>query len=595
MQPQANPLPASAPKPAGPQIVPDPHSGSPGEPSGKGKWFVLIALLIATGLGYYFWNQRQQDEQKAAIAKAGIRTATVQQGNVEKRLRLTGVTGAGKFVSLIAPQIRGSRSGRGRSNFQLSGMDNLQVSSVNSGGSTRSNSGGSTASSSTVGASGSAGAAGAADAVASSGGNSNRSFGGSGATRAASTRIQSGNQRAATTSSSSRASSSASASAGADGLGSTSSQLGGGLGGGGGGGGGGTGGGGTGGGGDFTLVLQQLAKPGSIVKKGDQVAEFDRQYMLQRLEDYKATLETAKAQLAQQRANLQLARHTHELNLEKAKAAYEKAKLDMKTLPVMSQIDSERIKLALEEAEAQYKQQLAEGKFIDQAEKAQLKFAELEFKTLEMEYRRSEQNAERMVSRAAIDGMTVMQNIFRGSEFSQIQAGDQIFPGQFFMQIVDPNSMVINATVNQVDGERLRVGQRARVRFDAYPGLEVPAHIMNIAAVPRAGGFRASFVREIPVLLKIDAMDTRIIPDLSCSVDVLIEEAKDTAVAPVGAIFEDKETGKRFVYVREGDVWNRREVEVALETYLVASVKNLKKGEVIALEPPPALGNAEKS
>jgi HlyD family secretion protein len=578
MQPHANPQPEVSPKPAGPQIVPDPHE----ERGGNAKWFILIALLAVAGAGYYFWNQRQQAEQQAAATQATFRTATVQQGTVEKRLRLTGVTGAGKFVSLIAPQIRGSRSGRGRGNFNLASMDSLQVSSVKT-----TNSGVNTAS-------GSAGAAGAAGSLASTGGNQTRSIGGSGATRAASSRVQSAAAQKSSGISSSGGTGASGGSGGSDGLGTTSSKLGNGLGNPGGGGGGGSFGGG-GGGGDFTLVLQSLVKPGSMVRKGDQVAEFDRQYMLQRLEDYKATLETAKAQLTQQRENLALARHTHELNVEKAKAALDKAKLDIKTLPVMSQIDTEKLKLALEEAEAQYKQQVAEGKFIEQAEKAQLKFAELEFKTLELEYRRSEQNADRMLSKANIDGMTVMQNIFRGSEFSQIQAGDQIFPGQFFMQIVDPNSMVINATINQVDGERLRVGAKAMVSFDAYPGLQVPAHIINIAAVPRSGGFRASFVREIPVLLKIDAMDKRIIPDLSCSVDVLIDEQKDATVAPVAGIFEDKETGKRFAYVREGLVWNRREVEVALETYLVASVKGLQKGEVIALETPPVVGNNLKS
>jgi HlyD family secretion protein len=310
--------------------------------------------------------------------------------------------------------------------------------------------------------------------------------------------------------------------------------------------------------------------------------------MLQRLEDYKSTMETAKAQLAQQKANLELARYTHKQNIEKARAALDKAKLDMKTLPVLSQIDAERVKLALEEAEAQYKQQVAEGKFIDEQEKAQLKFAELEFKTLELEYKRSEQNAERMVAKANIDGMTVMQNTFRGSEFAQIQAGDQIYPGQFFMQVVDPNSMIINATVNQVDGEQLRIGMKARVRFDAYPGLEVPAHIVNIAAVPKSGGMRANFVREIPVRLKIDQMDKRIIPDLSCSVDVIMQEEKAETVAPLAGVFEDEQTGKRVVYIKQGEAWNRREVEIGLENNLVASVKGLNKGEIIALDKPPA-------
>jgi HlyD family secretion protein len=365
---------------------------------------------------------------------------------------------------------------------------------------------------------------------------------------------------------------------GSDGLGSTSRELGSGLGGPGGGGG---------GGGDFTLVLQQLVKPGSMVKKGDTVAEFDRQYMLQRLEDYKSTMETAKAQLAQQKANLELARYVHNQNVEKAKAALDKAKLDMRTLPVLSTIDAERVKLSLEEAEAQYKQQLAEGKFIDQQEAAQLKYAELEFKTLQLEYQRSEQNAERMMAKANIDGMTVMQNTMRGSEFAQIQQGDQVYPGQFYMQVVDPNSMIINASVNQVDGEQLRLGMKARVRFDAYPGLEVPAHIVSIAAVPRSGGMRASFVREIPVRLKIDRMDKRIIPDLSCSVDVVMKEEKEVTVAPLAALFAEDETGKRVVYIKQGEVWNRREVELGLENYLVASVKGLNKGDVIALDKPP--------
>ncbi len=580
MQPHANPLPGAEPV-VGPRPVPPPVADPPRSRSG----LILLVLIVAAAGAYWFWQSRQQAEQKAQVAQSGLRTAVIQQGRLTQSLRLTGVTAAGKFVSLIAPQARGSRSGRGRGGFSLAGMQSTTVSGVAS--ISAGVSGASSGSASLGGGAGSAAAAGAADAVSSSGAGANRSFGGSGATRAASSRVS-----RPTTQASSGARSSTSAgqtsSQGADGLGSTSSQLGSGMGGpGGGGGGGGFGGGG--GGGDFTLVLQNLVKPGTIVKKGDVVAEFDRQYMLLRLDDYKSTLETAKAQLAQQKANLALARATHELNVKKAKATLDKARLDLRTLPVLSQIDAERARLALEEAEAQYKQQVAEGKFIDEAEKAQLRFAELEFKSLELEYRRSEQNAERMVARAAIDGMTVMQNILRGSEFSQIQAGDQIFPGQFYMQIVDPKSMVINATVNQVDAERLRVGAQAKVRFDAYPGLEVPAHVVNIAAVPRSGGFRASFVRDIPVLLKIDAIDTRIIPDLSCSVDVTLGEDQETALAPLAALFSDPETGKRFVYVREGEVWNRREVEIGLESYLVASVKNLKKGEVVALEPPPSL------
>jgi HlyD family secretion protein len=568
MQPHVNPGSSGVPlKPPGPTAVPS-HED---ERRPTSKWLILLGFVAVCGVGYWLWQKQEAIDKQAAQVREGVRTATVQGGSVEKTKRLAGVTAAEKFVSLIAPQIRGSRSGRGRGGFSLAGMESSSVAALPAlgGGGARSGGGSS---------SGSAAAAGAAGSLASTGGGAARSFGGSGATRAASSRVASSGSGGARSATGGSGGAGTSASVGSDGLGSTSRELGSGLGGPGGGGG---------GGGDFTLVLQNLVKPGTIVKQGDTVAEFDRQYMLQRLEDYQATMETAKAQLAQQKANLDLARYTHNQNVEKAKGALDKAKLDMKTLPVLSSIDAERVKLTLEEAEAQYKQQLAEGKFIDEQEKAQLKYAELEFKTLQLEYQRSQQNADRMLSKANIAGMTVMQNIFRGSEFAQIQQGDQIYPGQFFMQIVDPNSMIINATVNQVDGEQLRIGMKARVRFDAYPGLEVPAHIVNIAAVPKSGGMRASFVREIPVRLKIDQMDKRIIPDLSCSVDVVILEEKDAVVAPLAGVFADEETGKRVVYIKNGEAWNRREVEVSLENYLVAAVKGLNRGDVIALDKAP--------
>lgn len=568
MQPQVNPgadpaLNPSGTRPAGPQIV-QPKAPSPEERSGGvSKWLLLIGLLATAGAGYWLWTQQQLRDQKAVEVKAGLRTATIQTANLKRTMRITGVTAAEKFVSLIAPQVRGSRGNRGRSDFSLAGMNSTSVSSVASlSAGVSSGSGG-----------GSAAAAGASGALSSSGGGGVRAGGNS---RAASGRTA-GAQKAAAPSAKS---SGGGTSSGGDSLGSTSSQLNQG-----GGGGGGTGGG---GGGDFTLVLQNLVKPGSIVKKGDTIAEFDRQYMLQRLEDYKATMETAKAQLAQQKANLALARYVHDQNVEKAKGTLDKAKLDMKTVPVLSKIDAERVKLTVEEAEAQYKQQLAEGKFIDDAEKAQLKFAELEFKTLELEYKRSEQNADRMLTKAAIPGMTVMQNIFRGSEFAQIQQGDQVYPGQFFMQVVDPNSMIINASVNQVDAERMRVGLKATVKFDAYPGLELPAHVVNIAAVPKTGGQRAAFVREIPVRLKIDRMDPRIIPDLSVAVDVVLAEQEQAVAAPLAGIFEeDSAAGKHVAYVKSGEAWVRREVELGLETYLMVAVKGLQPGDEIALDAPP--------
>jgi HlyD family secretion protein len=352
------------------------------------------------------------------------------------------------------------------------------------------------------------------------------------------------------------------------------------------------GGGGAGGGGEFSLVLQDAVKPGSRVKKGDVVAEFDRQYMLNRLDDYRASVIQLEASIRKMKAELEVSRNAHAQTIENAKAALEKAKLDVKTIPVLGAIEAERTRLAAEEAEARYKQLLAEVKFVEIGYQSQIRNSELEVQQANMELRRAEANADRMLLKAPINGLAVMQTMFRGTEFAQIQPGDQLYPGMMFMQVVDPSSMIINATVNQVDVDNLRIGQKANVRFDAYPDLQVPARVAAIGAMTRAGGQRASYVKDIPVILKIDEMDSRIIPDLSVSIDVVLNSEEQATIAPLSSVFKDSPGDTPHVYVRAGDTWERRDVELGLSNNLSVVVSSgLKPGEVVAQDPPPLAGS----
>lgn len=353
----------------------------------------------------------------------------------------------------------------------------------------------------------------------------------------------------------------------------------------------GTGGGGRigGGSGDFMQVLRELVKPGSMVTRNQVVAEFDRENIILRIDDFRATVAQAEASVQKLKAELDVDRKTHQQSVDVARGALEKAKLDMKTAPVRSDIDTERLKLALEEAQARYTQLLGEVKFVEISQAADIRNAEIELQQARNELRRMEGNADRMVVKAPMDGMTVMQNMIRGGEMSTIQQGDQLFPGQMFMQIVDPSSMVVNATMNQVDVERVRVGQKARVRFDAYPGLVLPAHVTAIAAMTKPGGQRASFFKEVPVYLKLDKIDPRVIPDLSVSADLILESEADTSVVPRGAVFgDDGGSTAPFVYVRNAGGFEKREIQIGLRSHVQAAVRRgLQPGDAVALELPP--------
>lgn len=316
------------------------------------------------------------------------------------------------------------------------------------------------------------------------------------------------------------------------------------------------------------------------------VAEFDRQYMMLRLDDYRASLVQAEASVKKLKTDLDVQRKSHDLDVAKAKAARDKAALDLKTAPVLSAIAAEDARLALADAENAYKEKVGEVKLLEESLASQIRNAELELQQMQLEFKRAEANAGRMIVRAPIDGLAVMQTIPRGGELGQVQKGDQLWPGMNFISVVDPRSMVVNANANQADVEQLRLGLKATVRFDAYPDLVLPAHVYSIGGLPKAGGQRESYVKSIPVRLKLDALDPRVIPDLSVSADVVIETEPQGVVAPLGAVFRDAPS-PAYVYVQQAAGWDRRRVELGVASNIAVAVREgLKPGEVVALDRP---------
>jgi HlyD family secretion protein len=178
-----------------------------------------------------------------------------------------------------------------------------------------------------------------------------------------------------------------------------------------------------------------------------------------------------------------------------------------------------------------------------------------------------------------------MQSIVRNGEFGQIREGDQIAAGQPFMQIVDPSSMVLNATVNQVDAERLRLGMKATLRLDAYPDIEVPGTLIGIGAMAKTSTFRARWVGEIPIRLKIEKVDPRVIPDLTGSAEVVVNTERNTVIAPRAAVFDEE--GGPVVFVQGPEGFIMKKIEIGLPTFTSVSVRSgLHEGDVVALQRP---------
>ena len=444
-----------------PKTAPLPVETQPPSPqrrSRRTRWIVPIVVVVVVAGGVYRQRQVSASGGASSLSTAGIRTATVRSGTLEKTLRLSGVTASKNQITLIAPRLRGRR---GSSNYMLN--------------------------------------------------------------------------------------------------------------------------------------LQELVPPGSQVSKGDMLARFDNQYMVNRIDSYEDRVIRQEARIRKSKATLKVKRMAHEQKIRVAKARLDKAALDLKTIPIRSEIQTERFRLAHEEAGASYQQLLSQTPYVEISESSELRRLELDLKEAEVEFRRAKVNLDKMLVQAPVNGLTVMLSLKRGAELDQIKKGDLLRSGMPYMLIVDLNSMMVNAELSQADSEMVHIGARVTVRFDAFPDLKTPARVHSIGTIARATKRRGSaYVRNVPVRLSLEKTDPRVIPNYSVSADLVLAREESAAIVPLECVFSDQAGGKPYAFVQGANGWERRELELGLANNIAVAVRSgLEEGAAVLTErPAPAAQSA---
>src|ERR1035437_8195458 len=332
------------------------------------------------------------------------------------------------------------------------------------------------------------------------------------------------------------------------------------------------------------LTLIFLAASGTHVKQGQVIAEIDAQDIQEHLVDVEANLKQAELDIARRKAQLVAQMEGLNQRLRRAKATWERARQDARASPARNTITQEILRLAAAEYQEAYQEAAKQMPLTEERQLSDLKLYELSYEYGVRHRDRHLLDYRRCSIRSPMNGTVVMQTTYRGGEMNQIKVGDRLSPGQPFMRVVDPASMQLDATMNQVESEIVRLGQRATVRFDAFPEIVVKGHVQSVGALA-LGGRRVNFnVRGITVRLALETVDPRVIPDLSASADVATAEPAGGLIVPREAV--SGSGGKTIVYVKQGDAFVLREVEIAGVTNTqVAVASGIQEGEEIALEP----------
>jgi HlyD family secretion protein len=268
-----------------------------------------------------------------------------------------------------------------------------------------------------------------------------------------------------------------------------------------------------------TLTISKLVPSGTHVDRGDLLVDFDRQAQMRNFIDKQDEYQKLANQAIQEQAKDDAARAKEETEIQQAESDLSKAQLEMQKRELLSRIDAEKEQQALDQAKATLQQLRATFDLKRKSAHSAVRLLEIQRDRAEQVMQHARANTELMEIKSPIDGVVVLNTIWKQGKMGQVQEGDQVRAGVSFMQVVDPSSMQVRAFVNQEDFLALRFGGTAQIYLDAYPELVFPGKLVEMAPIARNGDF-SDKLRSFAVVFSISGTDPKLMPDLSAAVDV---------------------------------------------------------------------------
>lgn len=276
-----------------------------------------------------------------------------------------------------------------------------------------------------------------------------------------------------------------------------------------------------------TLTIVRLSPGGTRVKPGDLLVEFDRQAQMRDFVDKQAEYSKLANQVLGEQAKEGAARAKDETELKQAESNLRKAELEVQKAEIVSRIDVEKNQQNLEETKATFAQLGETFGLKRKAATAAIRILEIQRDRIHQTMLHAQANAQLMQIHSVIEGVVVLNTIWKQGTMGEVQEGDQVRPGVPFMQVVTPSLMQVRVLANQQDFLSLRIGQTVKVHLDAYPELVLPGKIEQLAPIGEGGNFSAK-LRTFVVIVSIEGSNPKLMPDLSAAVDVEVSGQSDS-------------------------------------------------------------------
>ncbi len=340
----------------------------------------------------------------------------------------------------------------------------------------------------------------------------------------------------------------------------------------------------------YSVSVQSIIPEGTVVEKGEFIAQLDPQELTTRMQDRKLELDEEMAQYEEVQLDTTLTMREERDKLINLEYEVEQKELELEQSQYEPPATIRQNEIALQAAKRTLAQAKEALKIKEKQNIARMRAAATEVFKDRRELEAMQEVLQEMRITAPEPGMVIYA---KGYDGKPIKEGSSIssWSGGVVAELPDLTSMNSITYVNEVDIRRINIGQPVEIGLDAFPDKKLSGKVTKVANV---GLTRPnSDAKVFEVIIEIDRVDATMRPGMTTGNTIITNQFDEVLSVPLEALHSFADSIS-YVFVSDGLNYRRQEVKVGHTNSNGAIIEmGVEEGDKVYLSMPSSEGSVE--
>jgi len=329
------------------------------------------------------------------------------------------------------------------------------------------------------------------------------------------------------------------------------------------------------------VKISNLIAEGTVVKKGAFVAQLDQAPVMNKISEASLEVQKKTAEMTQAKLDTTLTLRDARDELSNLKFAVEQAKLTRDQSIYEAAAEQRRVAIEWEKAQKSYEQKVQNYKTKVAQAVTKVQIINSDLQKAQNKLNQLNDLVAKFTINAPEDGMLIYDKDWSGRKKG---VGSEVQPwNPTVATLPDLSAMEVVSYVNEVDIQKIKVGQTVEIGLDADPAKRLKGVIIQVANVGEQRPNQESKVFE--VVMDVLDKDPDLRPSMTTSCRVHADTYLDALSIPLEAINTDKFLS--YVFVRQDGKLVRRQIKIGAVNETDALVyAGVREGDEIYLTAP---------